>query len=313
MKVLLSLLFALSAFGADSQFNGRWDIKVSDEPRGRAWWLEVQGAGTPQIRGKFVGAPGGQLDEIPEIAVKDSELVFSFERVYRGVSDKPVKATYRARLSGDKLIGTTTFEGNRRAPIQWVGMRAPELPEKDDGRWKKGKVIELFNGKDLSGWSPVAPNGQLRWVVRNGLLANLEGAGDIASHQKFMNFDLHVEYRIEKGSNSGVGLRGRYEVQIFDDYGKPPAKGGNGALYSRIVPKVNASKAPGEWQTLDVRLIGREVTVTLNGQKIIDRGIIEGLTAMATDPYEAEPGPITLQGDHGAVQFRRIAVTPLTR
>jgi hypothetical protein len=114
-------------------------------------------------------------------------------------------------------------------------------------------------------------------------------------------------------SNSGIGLRARYEVQVLDDFGRPPNTHGNGALYARILPSENASKPAGEWQTYDIRLVGRQVTVVLNGKTIIDKGEVEGLTAIAIDSSEAEPGPIFLQGDHGAVEFRNLMVTPLVK
>ena len=114
-------------------------------------------------------------------------------------------------------------------------------------------------------------------------------------------------------SNSGIGLRGRYEVQILDDFGKPANSHGNGGLYGRFTPAVNASKPPGEWQTMDIRLIGRVVTVTLNGRKIIDKAVIQGLTAIAHDCDEALPGPISIQGDHGAVEFRKLTLTKLVK
>lgn len=114
-------------------------------------------------------------------------------------------------------------------------------------------------------------------------------------------------------SNSGIGLRGRYEVQIISDYGRPPGMHGTGALYTRILPRVNASKKPGEWQTFDIRLAGREVTTVLNGEKLYEKGVIDGLTGIAFDPYEDQPGAIELQGDHGPVEFRNLILTPLTK
>jgi hypothetical protein len=142
-------------------------------------------------------------------------------------------------------------------------------------------------------------------------MANVVGANNLVSDTLFWNFKLHVEYRVGKDSNSGIGLRGRYEVQILEDYGKPPGKHSNGALYSRVAPAVNASKPAGEWQTYDIRLVGRQVTVVLNDQKIIDQQEIEGLTAIAGNADEGKPGPIILQGDHGPVEFRKIVLTPL--
>ena len=172
-------------------------------------------------------------------------------------------------------------------------------------------MVELFNHKNLSGWQGLIPNLALGWNVKDGAMANVVGANNLVSDSLFWNFKLHVEYRVGKDSNSGIGLRGRYEVQILEDYGKPPGKHSNGALYSRVAPAVNASKPAGEWQTYDIRLVGRQVTVVLNDQKIIDKQEIEGLTAIAGNADEGKPGPIILQGDHGPVEFRNIVLTPL--
>jgi len=149
--------------------------------------------------------------------------------------------------------------------------------------------------------------------VKDGVVSSTGGANNLISEAKFWNYLLHLEYRVGARSNSGIGLRGRYEIQILEDYGRPPDTHSNGALYSRIAPSVNASKPAGEWQTYDIRLVGRQVTVTLNGKTVIDKGEIEGLTAVASDANEAEPGPIILQGDHGPVDFRNVVLTPLVQ
>ncbi|MEK7407208.1 MAG: DUF1080 domain-containing protein [Acidobacteriota bacterium] len=310
IALLLALLSASPAFSADDQFNGRWDIQPAT--RGRAWWLEITGAGTPALRGKFVGAPGGQMDDIPELSIQNGELRFVFEREWRfGEKRQRMRGVWTARLVDGKLKGQ--FNAGGRPPVEWTGVRAPVITEKDDGSWREGKPVELFNGKDLSGWVSLTPGRETGWLVKDGLLTNQAPAPNLASEQKFWNFKLHVEYRVEARSNSGMGLRGRYEVQILEDHGRPVTSHSNGGLYSRILPAVNASKPAGEWQTFDIRLVGRMVTVALNGTKIIDNREIEGLTAVATDPSEAEPGPITLQGDHGVVEFRKITLTPLLR
>lgn len=313
-RSILTAFIALSCAAAndDSQFNGRWDIKVNgNTPRTRAWWLEVTGAGTDAVKGRFVGAPGGQLDDIKQISILDGELRFVFDRKYQKDAKLGEKGIYWARLENGKLKGTFEIEGDPTTYLEWTGTRAPSLADKDDGTWKRGDPIQLFNGRDLTGWQPLIPGKPTGWSVKDGLLVNSPAAVDLASDKKFWNFDLHVEFTVAFHSNSGIGLRGRYEVQIYDDYGDPPSKHGNGALYSRIAPKFNASKPAGEWQTFDIRLVGRQVSVTLNGIKIIDKATIDGLTAIAQDPNEADPGPIILQGDHGAVQFRKITVYPL--
>jgi hypothetical protein len=306
----------LCASAADKDFNGRWDIKVLNEPRSRVWWLEVEGAGTGMAKGSFVGAAGGQVDPVPSMKIQNGTLEFSFERRYERGGDKaPIrKGVYRARIEGGKLVGSLEVDGLPAGTRKFEGVRAPEIKEKDDASWKPdGKPIELFNGKDTNGWKPMIAGEDLGWWVKDGLLTNKAGANNLVSVDKFWNFELHIEYRLGKGSNSGIGLRGRYEVQIYDDYGKPVDSHGNGALYSRILPSMNASKAPGEWQTFDIRLVGRTVTVVLNGKKIIDKGEITGLTAIANDCDEALPGHITIQGDHGAVEFRKLTLTKLVK
>jgi hypothetical protein len=301
-NTLLAFAFVATGFAADSGFNGRWDIRVLNEPRNRAWWLEVTGAGTPQIKGRFVGFPGGDMNDIQKIWIDRGVLHFTFDR-------QNVHQEYSAKLAGNKLEGT--FTQNDRT-LNWVGERAPEIKEKDDGTWREGKPIALLNGKDLSGWHGLVPGKDLGWTVHDGMLSSTGGANNLETDGKYWNFKLHVEYRVGPHSNSGIGLRGRYEVQILEDAGRPIDRHSNGALYSRILPTENVSKAAGEWQTYDIRLVGRDVTITLNG-KMITKGVIEGLTAIASDPDEGKPGPITLQGDHGPVDFRSIVLTPLVK
>jgi hypothetical protein len=304
-RFLLSSLFALSAFAADSDFNGRWNIRVQ-APRGRVWWLEVSGAGSGKIAGSFVGAPGGQVDPLSDARIENGQLVFSFNR-------PKLTHTFRASVKNGQLTGTReVIAGGQSSSLPWTGIRAPELAERDDASWRPGRTISLFDGKTTAGWRQIVPE-LPGWHVESGLLKNKPKASDIASLQKFWNFEARIEYRYAKGSNSGLGLRGRYEVQIHDNFGKPPDTHGNGALYSRIPPSVNASRAPGEWQTLAVRLVGRDLTVILNGTTIINRQQVVGPTAITTDPEEDQPGPFVLQGDHGPIEFRSIQVTELVR
>jgi hypothetical protein len=300
MRLVALAILASTLSAAD--FNGRWILTNNGDARGRVWWLKVEGAGTPAIKGEFVGAPGGQLDDATKISIAGDELLWEVKNNH-----------YRAKIEGGKLTGRWEVDGKTRA--MFSGPRAPVIKDVDDGKWIKQKPVELFNGHDLAGWRVTAPNRALsEWKAGGGTMKNGEGkAPDIASDQKFWNFDLHIEFRVATHSNSGVGLRGRYEVQIYGDHGEPVSKHSNGALYSRIAPAVNATLPPEAWQVFDIRFIGREVTVKLNGKTLIDKRDVEGYTAMATDPNEDQPGPITLQGDHGLVEFRKVTVTPLVR
>lgn len=309
IKLAVMSLLSVALWATDSDFNGRWNINVQT-PRSRAWWLEVQGAGTSKVTGSFVGAPGGQVDAIEGMRVENGELMFGFER-------KPaLKQTFRARF--DKVKGVDTLRGTRDEVVDgklspvvaWTAERAPVLREKDDGSWKPARTVDVFDGKSTAGWRLLLA-GRPDWFVQDGLLKNNKGAADLVSEAKFWNMEVRAEFRYARGSNSGIALRGRYEIQIIDNFGKAPDMHGTGALYSRIAPSVNASKAPGEWQTMVMRLVGRELTVVLNGTKVIDRREVIGPTAMVISPKEDTPGSIVLQGDHGLVEFRRLQVVEL--
>ena len=308
MRFFLVLAMAGAAWAGDKDFNGRWDIRVDNNANRRAWWLEVSGAGTAKPAGKFISALGGDLNVIEKISIKDGVLTFSFDRK----GNQPATLVYTAKVVGKELVGDHFIEG-KPEKTHFVGKRAPVLKDKDVPSLKKGKPVELFNGKDLNNWSAMVPGKQLGWKVEDGIMKNVAGANNLVSAEKFWNFELHCEFKIGAHSNGGLGLRGRYEIQIIDDYGKPAESHGTGALYSRIAPSENASKAPGEWQTYDIRLVGHFVTVVVNGKKVIDKGVIEGLTAMAHDWDESQPGPISVQGDHGPVEIRKLTITPLEK
>jgi len=254
------------------------------------------------------------MNTIDTIRVDNGELYFAMSPPNRAGKSKGAaesKRIYRARLVDSKLEGTFEIEGQTGPPVKWTGVRAPAIPDRDDGTWKESEPIALFNGKDLAGWSGLVPGVEVKWSVQDAILRNAPPTTDIISDRKFWNFKLHVDFRIVEHSNSGIGLRGRYEIQILEDYGKPPNTHGAGALYSRIAPAVNASKPAGEWQSYDIRLVGRQLTVVHNGTKVLDKVEVEGLTAIANNADEAEPGPFIVQGDHSYVEIKSFVVTPL--
>jgi len=313
MRTLLGILLlaVCPAFSADTNFNGRWDITtVGDGIRG--WWVELAGVGTPGACGKFVSAFGGDMNPIDKISVENGELVFIIIQKGgpKGKTPPPAKI-FRARLVDDKLDGTLANEGQTRPPLKWKAVRAPVINEKDDGTWKEGTPIALFNGKDVTGWKGLNPRAEMKWSVKDGILRNDPPTTDIVSERSFWNYKLHADFRIIEHSNSGIGLRGRYEIQILEDYGRPPNVHSAGALYSRIAPRVNASKPAGEWQSYDIRLVGRQLTVVHNGINVLDKVEIEGLTAIAGNADEGEPGPFIIQGDHSYVEIKSFVVTPL--
>jgi hypothetical protein len=204
------------------------------------------------------------------------------------------------------LKGETTDEQGRR--LTFVGKRAPALVRAHPPQWEG--PIELFNGKDLSGWKPRFAQARNGWVVRDGLLVNATPGNDLMTEQKFDDFQLHAEFRYPPKSNSGIFLRGRYEAQIEDNYGEEADSHKIGGIYGFLTPSVNAARKPGEWQTMDITLVGRVITLSLNGERILDRQTIPGITGGALDSDEGSPGPIMLQGDHGPIEFRKVTLTP---
>ena len=308
---LIPALFAgwpagAAAQAGDDAFLGKWDITIPN-PDGktvRACWLDVSREGG-ELKGRFLP---GNASPIPlqQVSIENGELIFQYQS---GRPPDQMSIECRARVVNGKLEGT--IAAGKQKPRPWTGVRPPVWPKEPPKR-KPGKPVALLNGKDLSGWLGQNPNRPLGWEVRDGTLLNPNPpANNIYSEQKFMDFKVEVEFNLEAHSNSGVYLRGRHEIQIQDDYGKPPNEHSQGAIYGFIAPSVEASKPAGEWQTLEATIIANRVTVILNGTKIIDNAVIPALTGGALDANEGEPGPIMLQGDHGVIRYRKVVVTPL--
>ena len=179
---------------------------------------------------------------------------------------------------------------------------------------KKQNWISLFNGKDLARWHLQKPTGPNGWNVQDRVYVNRPPSTDIQTDAEYYDFQLHVEFNVSEGDgNSGVYLRDKYEVQIFNSFGKPPVDSGCGALYRRTAPAVNASKPPGEWQTFDITFIGKHLTVIHNGQKVLNNVDVGPMGTGAAGKRPDGPGSLRLQGDHNAVSFRNIRIRPLSQ
>jgi hypothetical protein len=299
---LLWLVTAVSAADGEPPVVGRWDLTVQGPKGTFPSWLEVRRSGRRTLVGAYVGQ-FGSARPISRVDFRDGRLHFAVPPQWEARSDDQ---RFDGRLEGEVLRGETTDEKGRR--LTWVGRRAPELKRTRPPRWRE--PIELFNGKDLGGWKLRQTDVKSGWTVRDGLLVNAVAGTDLVTERKFDDFRLHVEFRYPRGSNSGIYLRGRYEVQIEDDYGQEPDSHGIGGVYGFLTPSVNAAKRPGEWQSMDITLVGRVVTVVFNGERVIDRQAIPGITGGALDSDEGAPGPILLQGDHGPIDFRKVTLTP---
>jgi hypothetical protein len=306
--IFLSVVVSTGKAQKASPIIGRWDLTVQGADAPYTSWLEVTDAGG-KLQGRFVGR-FGSARPIKQIEFNDGKLKFSLPPQYENMK---VDLVFEGKLVGAKFEGSTNGEDG--ATLKWSGARAPALNTKAEPKW--GAPVQLFNGKDLTGWKLRSEKGKGCWSVEDGEMTNSQGCVDIITEQNFHDFKLSLEFKLAdpqanggRPSNSGVYLRGRYETQIEDNYGKEPESHGMGGLYGFLTPKVNASKKAGEWQKYEITLIGRRLTVTLNGQTVIDKEEIPGITGGALDSAEEKPGPIMLQGDHGKIWFRNIVLTP---
>ena len=280
---------------------GRWDLTLKTPQRDYPSWLELtQEDG--ELQAQFVSR-WGNARPLPKVELANGELTFVSPKQEEDRKDDMI---FHGKLVGNKLVGTTT--GPDGTPWQWTGVRAPSLKRNDSIRW--GRPIQLFNGKDLSGWHMSDPKLK-SWTVENGTLVSPEHGAEIISDRTFQDFKLHIEFNCAKGSNSGVYLRGRYEVQIEDDPHPEGPTMRTGGVYGFLAPSPEQPRRPDEWQSYDITLIGRTITLVQNGHTIIDNREIPGITGGALDSHEGLPGPIYLQGSEaGHVSFHNIVITP---
>lgn len=283
-------------------FLGRWDLTLKTPEREFPSWLEITEE-NGQVKVRMVGR-WGHARPLPKAEISNGRIKFVSPKEEEERKDDMV---FEGKLSGKTLVGTTT--GPDGTQWQWTGVRAPSLRRKGAPKWDKSR--QLFNAKDLSGWRMSNTMATAAWKVDNGTLVSPGRGPELITDAKFTDFKLHVEFNCAHGSNSGVYLRGRYELQIEDDPEPEGPTMRTGGVYGFLAPSPEQPRLPGEWQTYDITLIGRMLTVLQNGQRIIDQQEIPGITGGALDSHEGLPGPIYLQGSEaGHVAFRNITITP---
>ena len=284
----------------DVRLVGRWDITITTPTGTAPSWLEIDSSGREALVGHIVGIVGN-VRPISEIIVEGDSLRFAVPRQWED-GDGALRVV--GRLQGDRLVGRMTFPDN--TTLNWQGVRAPRLARAQPPAW--GAPIRLLNKNDLNGWQPMGSSNQ--WVVSDGVLSSPKSGVNLRTSRTFGDFKLHIEFRYPKESNSGVYLRGRYEVQVEDDYGREPYSHRFSGIYGFVTPSEIVARPAGQWQTYDITLVGRQVTVVANGKMVICNQEIPGITGGALDSNEGEPGPLYLQGDHGPIEYRNIVITP---
>ncbi len=352
LLVLTSQVTSQTFAAQTDEFLGRWALTTAGggagwlEVRDDAGYLDgtllwVGGSPEPLTRVYFDG------DTLGAIRIRTDQIKDATGKVTR-TQVHPLTLT--ASLSGDRLRGVLAEpagDGRSVTRQEFTGERVPPLPPRPElSKVRFGEPHELFNGKNLDGWVVLGgphwgkldlqrpdrgnlegwlatnSNAASGWSVENGILINnptqragqpYVSYGNLHTVRKFEDFNLAVEVNVGPNGNSGIYLRGIYEVQVADSFGKPVDSHHLGAVYGRITPTASAEKPPGKWQTLDITLVDRHVTVKLNGQTIIENQPLMGCTGGAVWSDESRPGPIYLQGDHTDVRFRKIVLRPVVK
>ena len=286
---------------AQSPFVGRWDFNVTQGNANRAAWLGIsQKDGGLEV---WFQPTGGNVYEIKNVKVAGSKLILPISAA--DTKTKRPAVTWELEAAGGNLVAVQKRGNNTES---FTGTRMPELKRAEPKAW--GASEPLFNGKNLDGWVPIGNVANSHWTVQDGLLLNAERGANLKSTRTFEDFKVHFEVNCPDDANSGFYLRGRYEVQLESAplTSNPPERR-IGSIYGRLTPK-DLPRKPGTWETFDVTLVGRTVTIVRNGVTTIDHQTIEGITDGALDANEGQPGPFYIQGDHtGGLKFRNITVS----
>ena len=331
VSTLLALWLSTTSVPAgqtDNPFLGRWALTI---PGGGAGWLGVEQK-EGYLDSSILWGGGSVVPTASTMLDGETLLVTRMHKVERkNAAGDVVRTQYfteliSATVSGDTLQLTQhrpRVDGTGVTRREFTGKRIAPLPSKPDlSQVKYGTPVTLFNGTNLDGWRLTNPRQANGWSVANGILVNKPAPhqggrrvhyGNLRTVAEFEDFNLKLEVNVPRRGNSGVYLRGIYEVQISDTRGRGLDSHHMGGIYSRITPTASVEKPAGQWQTMDITLLDRHVTVILNGQKIIDNQPLLGCTGGALTSDEFRPGPLYLQGDHTAVSYRNIVLTPIIK
>jgi hypothetical protein len=277
---------------------GRWDAVVRLIDRDYASWFEIIDDGV--LSGRFVGIEGS-VRPMTEVSFEENELYFRLPPQYE---KRDGDLIFKGLLDERKITGMTNDDDGN-----WVAFSAVPAPKLDFRELEWGDPINLIR-EELSNWGQRFSDDPSGWKIENGIISNTPPSVDIVTKDKYTDFKLHAEWRVPEKGNSGIYLRGRYEVQILDDHDRESGDRSTGSIYGYLKPSNKMTKPAGEWNFFDIVFIGRWVTIVFNGKTIINRQEIPGLTGGALDSDEGEPGPIMLQGDHRAVEYRNLVLTP---
>ena len=297
---LLCLFAGATLSQSSNPLIGNWGFNIPTPEGQRAAWLGISSKG--EGLAVWFQPTGGHVVEVKDAKVEGAHLTFMAGKE----TDKHPATTWDLTAANGKLTGHQ-MQGSKSTPL--VGMHEPKLDRPMPAGWSA--PVALFDGKDTKGWESIGDTANNHWVVKDGLLVNEAHGANLRSSRTFTDFKVHFEVNCPETANSGFYLRGRYEVQLeYETEVKEPAERSMGSIYGRLAPSQMLPRTPGKWETFDVMLVGRTVTVARNGVTLIDKKVIEGITGGALDANEGQPGPFYIQGDHtGGLKFRNITVS----
>ena len=284
-------------------FLGTWFLDFKD---GYGGWLEI----TKNRDGLAANLMWrvGSAKPVGKVALVDDSLILTR-------NGKSKKTKYIATVKD----GTITVTSNINEETA-QGSRCPPMPPRPDlSTVQFDKPIQLFNGNNLSGWQLQPKDARNGWRVEGGEMVNETPKSDFSAYGEFGNLrttrtfgdcKVHIEFNIGKNRNSGVYVRGLYEAQVVDRDSRMQGISGPGAIFGRIAPTTNAGLPGGQWQTYDLTLVDRHMTVRLNGKLVIDNQPVMGATGGALFGNVMRDGPLYLQGDHTSVRYRNVLLSP---
>lgn len=289
--------------------SGRWDLNVTGAGLAYPGWLGISDEGGT-VAVTYVGRVGSAR-VIREFTLEGNRLSFSRDEWFGSYQ----KVDHVFHLDDDRVTGTFIRADGTTFGV--TGVAAPALDRLTPTEWTPPRP--LFDGGSFNGW--IELNGgkttTASWRIEDGVLVTSKGTSDLGTVETFDDFQLHVEFNCPPNGNSGIYLRGRYEVQIEDDAPTAPLSQQTGGVYGWEGPAEPVPRRPGEWQTLEITFVGRRATVRLNGQTLFAEQEIPGITGAALDSDEAKPGPIVLQSSHGRsggeIRFRNLTIATPAR
>lgn len=322
-RVCAGMLLAGAALAQDAAapFFGNWAFP---SPTGGACWLGIGRDEDGALAGSLLWQ-GGRPVPVANVYLDggalhmvriDGGYVYSSYPDLEQIKAWPMTAT----VDGDTLSIVMTVagaKGDGSEDVVLTASRIPDLPPAPDlSKVEYGPAIKLIGQNSLEGWSPMGTNAN-GWRVEDGVLINETKKGtryaNLRTDAEFEDFALSLEAFVDEGQNSGVYLRGVYEIQVEDSYGKPIGPHNMGSLYGRVAPSESAELPPGSWQKMEITLVDRHVTVVLNGKKILDNAPVVGVTGGAMRHDGLQPGPLYLQGDHGSIKYRNMVLKPVVK